>query len=446
MKNLLSIFIFSFITISYAFCQTSDIIYYNSSQTHGSLILSSTDCTESNWGYLWSISPLISEITPVDIEIFTTYMVWVKIDYFDSSLNDYVTIIDKIGPTYNKLTVMFKPNTVYDIYVEGYSSIPPPTTNVFSLSFNENTQFSQNTGNWTKGDMFIDGKLGIGTMVPKQKLDLNGPIRGGYGTGGALEIKSDYGSMYLGAQNESWGHIYTDRPLIIVNKPFYTFTGEFSSYSSNNLSLLTGGYNRMTILRSNGYVGIGRSDPYYQLDVMGKARVKNEFIADGSGNEGGRISIINSTKTAINQAYNWSIYNMTNFYGNSLQFWAYDTANNLKHNRFTINDDGKIGIGTNLPLAKLHVNSGPNNSYAAILATSNDGNNLVVSSYDTQPANCKVFQISHEYSNSSANRNNGYIAFYRGSDVSGGFLDLGTNGISRLFINSDGNIGIGTSV
>jgi hypothetical protein len=111
-----------------------------------------------------------------------------------------------------------------------------------------------------------------------------------------------------------------------------------------------------------------------------------------------------------------------------------------------ITGNGLVGIGTNQPLAKLHVNSGSNNNYAAILATSTEGNNLVVSSYATQPANCKVFQISHEYSNSPANRNNGYIAFYRGSDVSGGYLDLGTNGISRLFINSAGNIGMGTSV
>jgi hypothetical protein len=103
---------------------------------------------------------------------------------------------------------------------------------------------------------------------------------------------------------------------------------------------------------------------------------------------------------------------------------------------------GNVGIGTTAPLAKLHVNSGIN-SYAAILATSNEGNNLVVSSQTTQPTNVKVFSISHEFLDS--NRNNGSINFYRGTSAAGGFLTFGSNGLERMRINTDGNVGIGTT-
>ena len=87
-------------------------------------------------------------------------------------------------------------------------------------------------------------------------------------------------------------------------------------------------------------------------------------------------------------------------------------GSNQKKVEYKNNFAGNVGIGTNNPLAKLHINSGANNPYAAILATSAEGNNLVVSSHNTQPVNVKVFSITHEYSNS--NRNNGSINFYRG--------------------------------
>lgn len=106
---------------------------------------------------------------------------------------------------------------------------------------------------------------------------------------------------------------------------------------------------------------------------------------------------------------------------------------------------GNVGIGTVTPLAKLHINSGANNNYATILATSNDGNNLVVSSHDTQPHSCTVFKISHEYSNNPAKRNNGYISFYRGASDEGGFLEFGTYGLPRMIIDPSGKVGIGTS-
>ncbi|HEX2920402.1 MAG TPA: hypothetical protein VHO50_04470 [Bacteroidales bacterium] len=105
------------------------------------------------------------------------------------------------------------------------------------------------------------------------------------------------------------------------------------------------------------------------------------------------------------------------------------------------NYDGKVGIGTTTPITKLHINNGPN-SDAAILATSSEDNKLIFSSGSTSPANCETFRITQQFYD---NRNNGFISFYRGGSVDGGFLTLGTNGTERLRINTVGNVGIGTS-
>ncbi|MDP4276597.1 MAG: hypothetical protein Q8914_03085 [Bacteroidota bacterium] len=102
----------------------------------------------------------------------------------------------------------------------------------------------------------------------------------------------------------------------------------------------------------------------------------------------------------------------------------------------TINQDS-------VPKAKVRINNG-NNSDAAILATTTAGNNLVVSSLTPDTQWGTVFKISHEFYNSD--RRNGYIAVHRGGDTFGGFLDFGTNGLSRVTINQDGKFGIGTTL
>ncbi|KQR67239.1 hypothetical protein [Pedobacter sp. Leaf176] len=74
---------------------------------------------------------------------------------------------------------------------------------------------------------------------------------------------------------------------------------------------------------------------------------------------GGTVNILNPAKTADGAASAWKIYNMSGIYGNSLQFWAYDNlscGNGLCSNRFTLMDNGNVGIGVLRPNEKLAVN------------------------------------------------------------------------------------------
>jgi hypothetical protein len=107
---------------------------------------------------------------------------------------------------------------------------------------NTRTQFRIITGNTPADDTLrlleSGGNVGIGTQKPVAKLDVNGNVRiaGNSDIGtlnvnriqignvtltnedGSLRIKTPGGYVDVGAKNDGWGHIYTDRPKFAFNK------------------------------------------------------------------------------------------------------------------------------------------------------------------------------------------------------------------------------------
>jgi hypothetical protein len=105
-------------------------------------------------------------------------------------------------------------------------------------------------------------------------------------------------------------------------------------------------------------VGIGTLSPVHKLDVNGNAIFRGAVMSSISNDVGGHIQLVNPTKNANGIANVWMIYNMTGVYGNSLQFWAYDNLScgipgGMCTNRFTITDNGNVGIGEARPESKL---------------------------------------------------------------------------------------------
>ena len=112
-------------------------------------------------------------------------------------------------------------------------------------------------------------------------------------------------------------------------------------------------------INSDKNIGIGVTNPFQKLEVNGNGLFTGAVISSISSDTGGKIQLNNPSKTANQTASIWAIYNMTGGYGNSLQFWAYDNlgcGSGMCNNRFTIMDNGNVGIGITNPLNKLDVN------------------------------------------------------------------------------------------
>nr|WP_315247365.1 tail fiber protein [uncultured Flavobacterium sp.] len=160
---------------------------------------------------------------------------------------------------------------------------------------------------------------------------------------------------------------------------------------------------------TNGNVGIGTISPSAKFHVLG---------ANGS-------LLIDNVGSGENY------YNATNF-----QEFQIGGISKMR-----LNSAGNLGIGTNSPLAKLHVNNG-DNSYGTILANASEAEFSLYTKTLSTNGSSEVFKLGLKYLD---NENNGFISFYRGGNVAGGFLGFSTNGQERIRISDAGFVGIGTS-
>ncbi|EFK58569.1 hypothetical protein U0038_06450 [Sphingobacterium spiritivorum] len=164
-----------------------------------------------------------------------------------------------------------------------------------------------------------------------------------------------------GATN--WWHLLDVRHSNPANNYAMQFSGSFGDQqlyfrkTDNNPATP---WSRV-LLETNGKVGIGTDNPQQKLDVKGHISADGSLISTVSDPDiGGTLTLGNPAKTANGVAMYWRIFNMAGVYGNSLQFWAYDaigcTTGGLCTNRFTIMDNGNVGIGITTPRDKLAVN------------------------------------------------------------------------------------------
>jgi hypothetical protein len=186
-----------------------------------------------------------------------------------------------------------------------------------------------NVTNESKTTMFANptftGNVGIGTNDPSYNLHINGTISDPYLTNPLGDIPRWYGSLHCG----------TDINGITMGRCTRNGQNTSSAHYNGIQSHSLGAGTSLTINPFGGNVGIGTTSPGAKLEVSGDARIG--YIA--GSNDG---LLLSNSHTSGNYSISPFIQGLTSSFG----------TNNIALNP----NGGNVGIGTNNPGYKLHVN------------------------------------------------------------------------------------------
>ncbi|HXH29468.1 MAG TPA: tail fiber domain-containing protein [Bacteriovoracaceae bacterium] len=159
-------------------------------------------------------------------------------------------------------------------------------TNNFTVNGNMSVGMSyMNIAAPTNGAI-IQGNVGIGTSAPAMALDVRGnlasttagsaPFPGGSSLPGIVSLDTS-NAFYPSLKMKGGSAIES---VITANTTSGTFTDGFS-YNALNHNFLAGGSIRM-LIRADGNVGIGLTNPGYKLDVVGDINASGSVRSAGS--------------------------------------------------------------------------------------------------------------------------------------------------------------------
>jgi hypothetical protein len=269
------------------------------------------------------------------------------------------------------------------------------------------------------------GNVGIGTTSPSELLH----IAESTGTS-TLRSQNDSGSFYFGIDNSTGGTFSTGNYSRVV----YSGGAYPMVFATNNAE-------RMRI-DSSGNVGIGTASPGYPLDVVGSMRIRHADSDDfatiiGPSNRTLRIDIDAN--------------------GDTDSFVVRDLRDGSE--RFRVQADGNVGIGTSSPSTPLAVTATTTGAILTLDKTTTATNSVegVLSiftrtsgtaaaglgsriNFITENSNGTVYETAYIdafTSNSGAAQKDGVLAFSTASGV--------TNPTERMRIDSSGNLLVGTT-
>jgi len=274
-----------------------------------------------------------------------------------------------------------------------------------------------------------NGKVGIGTSSPDQKLQVDGNIRLG-DTASGVDDDEDYG-LITGGQltihaNDSGDNVnYTGLVFDVGNASGAQAASSRVIFKVNNTE-------RMRIAAS-GNVGIGTDSPASRLHVRQPSGTQGFLQSRGTEYSSATFEIsTDSSKTRLNS------------YGDGLTFWTAELSGTTAE-RMRIDSSGKVGIGTTSPDALLHVGTNTKSSATKVKIENADGYAPTLE-FNQSGTGAASISVPADTNALQFNRFNGSTLSESMRIDSSGKLGIGTTSpSSRLHVAGDGKFDGGTS-
>jgi hypothetical protein len=246
-------------------------------------------------------------------------------------------------------------------------------------------------------------RVGIGTNAPAATLDVHGSMVRISSDGGTYRRLMFFDSLATPNKNNFQVAVQEINNALHIGPS--TAVGGTTFSGSTGLAML-----------ANGNVGIGTTAPGAKLDVNGSAIVRGVLHFDSTAS-----SFIDNVSSKIKIGGDAGV-----------GLWTYVSG---WQERLTVLDDGKVGIGTTAPSAKLEVLSDGSIAQGAEIRLQHGNNNStdVVSTVNFANNAGSVAMIQ---AGTTGANNSGYISF---------FTDNAGTSDEHMRIISDGKVGIGTN-
>jgi hypothetical protein len=212
-----------------------------------------------------------------------------------------------------------------------------------------------------------NSRLGLGTTSPLSTLTVAGGninINSGFAIGGnnlgSFSPFIRYSNTGAGVPSSSFGHTTA-----------YMLSDAGGVFGTNDLSFYAGAITQPEIMRivgSTGFVGIGESSPSAKLEIKGSgATSATTALRVENSNASASLTILNDGTSAFNTSHLYvsssgRVGIGTTLPTASLHISGASNSNLLQvqspaqTNIFVISGSGNVGIGTGTPSARLHIN------------------------------------------------------------------------------------------